>query len=148
MLIEQIEIQLIAMVVAAACALPGVFLVLRRMAMITDAIAHTVLLGIIGGFLIAGDLDNPLLVIGAAVVGVLTVFLVELLNRTNLVKQDAAIGLVFPALFSLAVVLISVYARNVHLEPLGDAAQGLVFRPILRKAHFRGEVGNRYRSRV
>ena len=97
-----VEIQLIAVVVAAACALPGVFLVLRSMSMMADAISHTVLLGIVLAFFVVADLQSPWLLLGAAAVGVLTVSLVELLNRTQLVKQDAAIGLVFPALFSLA----------------------------------------------
>ncbi|MDX1663048.1 MAG: metal ABC transporter permease [Candidatus Promineifilaceae bacterium] len=126
MTITQIEIQLIVVVVAAACALPGVFLVLRRMAMMSDAISHTVLLGIVLGFFIFQDINSPFLVVGAAVMGVLTVSLVELLNRTGLVREDAAIGLVFPALFSLAVILISRYAANVHLDAdavlLGEVA--------------------------
>lgn len=112
----QIEIQLIGLVVAAACALPGVFLVLRGMAMMSDAISHTVLLGIVLGFMLLGDLESPWLVPAAAAMGLITVSLTELLNRTKLVKQDAAIGLVFPALFSLAVILISRFARGVHLD--------------------------------
>lgn len=112
----QIEIQAIAVVVAAACALPGVFLVLRRTAMMSDAISHTVLLGIVLAYFIVQDLASPLLIVGAAATGLLTVWLVELLSGTRLVKEDAAIGLVFPALFSLAVILISRYARGVHLD--------------------------------
>ncbi|MCG8352090.1 MAG: metal ABC transporter permease [Chloroflexales bacterium] len=112
----QLEVQLIATVIAAACALPGVFLVLRRMAMMSDAISHTVLFGIVAGFFLTRDLGSPLLFIGAVLTGVLTVSLVELLNRTRLVKEDAAIGLVFPVLFSVAVILISRYAGNVHLD--------------------------------
>ncbi|MEM1333318.1 MAG: metal ABC transporter permease, partial [Actinomycetota bacterium] len=65
----QTEIMLIATVVAAACALPGTFLILRRMAMMSDAIGHTVLLGIVVVFLLLGDLDSPLLLVGAAVTG-------------------------------------------------------------------------------
>lgn len=116
MSITQIEIQAIAVVVAAACALPGVFLVLRRNAMMSDAISHTVLLGIVLTFFIVQDLSSPLLIVGASATGLLTVWLVELLNKTRLVKEDAAIGLVFPALFSLAVILISRFARGVHLD--------------------------------
>ncbi|MFO7538204.1 MAG: metal ABC transporter permease [Chloroflexota bacterium] len=112
----QLEIQLIAMITAVACALPGVFLVLRQVAMMSDAISHTVLLGIVIAFFIAGSLESPLLIVGAAVMGVITVSLVEMLANTRLVKQDAAIGLVFPALFSVAVILISRYAGNVHLD--------------------------------
>src|SRR5688572_14560439 len=112
----QLEVQLIAVTIAAACALPGVFLVLRRMAMLSDAISHTVLLGIVLGYFLTRSLESPLLFVGAVAMGVLTVSLVELVNRTGLVKEDAAIGLVFPALFSIAVILISRFAGNVHLD--------------------------------
>ena len=112
----QTEVLLITIVVAASCALPGVFLVLRQMSLMSDAISHSVLLGIVIGFFLTGRIDSPLLLILASATGVLTVSLVELLNRTQLVKEDAAIGIVFPALFSLAVILITRYAGNVHLD--------------------------------
>jgi manganese/zinc/iron transport system permease protein len=128
----QIEIQLIAVVAAAACALLGVFLVLRRMAMMSDAISHTVLLGIVIGFFITSDLTSPLLIVGAALTGLLTVSLVEMLNRTRLVKEDAAIGLVFPALFSIAVILISRYAGGVHLDTDAVLLGELAFAPFER----------------
>ena len=126
------EIQIIAVIVAIACALPGVFLVLRRMAMMSDAISHTVLLGIVLGFFVIGSLESPLLIPAAAAMGVVTVSLVELLGRTRLVKQDAAIGLVFPALFSLAVILISRYARGVHLDTDSVLLGELAFAPFDR----------------
>jgi manganese/zinc/iron transport system permease protein len=88
----QFEIQLIASIVAVACALLGVFLVLRRMAMMSDAISHTVLLGIVIAFFITRSITSPLLLAGAALMGVITVSLVELINRTRLVREDAAIG--------------------------------------------------------
>lgn len=126
------EIQIIAVIVAVACALPGVFLVLRRMAMMSDAISHTVLLGIVLGFFVVGSLESPLLVIAAAAMGVITVSLVELLLRTRLVRQDAAIGLVFPALFSIAVILISRFARGVHLDVDAVLLGELAFAPLDR----------------
>jgi manganese/zinc/iron transport system permease protein len=126
------EIQLIACLVAAACALPGVFLVLRRMSLMSDAISHTVLLGIVVGFFIVGDIDSPLLIITAALSGVLTVTLVELLLRTQRVKADAAIGLVFPALFSIGVILISSQARNVHIDIDAVLLGELAFAPFNR----------------
>ncbi len=128
----QLEIQLIAAVAAAACALPGVFLVLRRMAMMSDAISHTVLLGIVLGFFLTRDLASPWLILGAALTGVLTVSLVELLHRTGLVREDAAIGLVFPALFSLAVILISRHAGGVHLDTDAVLLGELAFAPFER----------------
>ena len=127
-----LEIQLIAVIVGVACALPGVFLVLRHMAMMSDAISHTVLLGIVLGFFAIGSLESPLLVLAAAAVGVLTVSLVELLIRTRLVRQDAAIGLVFPALFSVAVILISRFARGVHLDVDAVLLGELAFAPLDR----------------
>jgi manganese/zinc/iron transport system permease protein len=104
-------------VVAAACALPGVFLVLRRMSLVSDAIGHVLLLGIVLAYFIVRNADSPWLLLGAALTGLLTVALVEALQRTKLVKADAAIGLVFPALFSLGVVLVSVsHLRSAHLD--------------------------------
>ena len=112
----QIEIQIIACLVAVACAIPGVFLVLRKMALITDAISHAILPGIVVGFFIAQDVSSPILIIFAALTGVLTVMLVSFIQKTGLVKEDTAIGLVFPALFSLGVILIAQYANDVHLD--------------------------------
>jgi manganese/zinc/iron transport system permease protein len=128
----QIEIQLIASVVAVACALPGTFLVLRRMAMMSDAISHTVLLGIVLVFFLTRDIASPLLIVGAAATGVATVSLVELLNRTRLVKEDTAIGLIFPMLFSIAVILISRFASNVHLDSDAVLLGELAFAPFDR----------------
>jgi manganese/zinc/iron transport system permease protein len=137
------EIQLIAVVTAVACALPGVFLVLRRTAMMSDAISHTVLLGIVIGFFIVEDLNSPFLIIGAAAVGVLTVSLVALLERTRLVKEDAAIGLVFPALFSIAVILISVFAGSVHLDTDAVLVGEIAFAPFDRFMLFGNDMGPR-----
>ena len=128
----QFEIQLIASMVAVACALLGVFLVLRRMAMMSDAISHTVLLGIVIAFFITRSITSPLLVIGAALMGVLTVSLVELINRTRLVREDAAIGLVFPAIFSIAVIMISRFAGDVHLDTDAVLLGELAFAPFNR----------------
>jgi len=127
-----LEIQLIAVAVAVACALPGVFLVLRRMALMSDAISHTVLLGIVLAFFVTHDLNSPLLIAGAAATGVLTVLLVETLLRTRLVKEDAAIGLVFPALFSIAVILIARHAGDVHLDTDAVLLGELAFAPFRR----------------
>lgn len=122
----QLEIQFIAAVTAAACGLVGAFLVLRKTALLSDAISHAILPGIVLAFFWTENLNSPLLLLAAAGTGVLTVGLIEALGRTRLVKQDAAIALVFPALFSIGVVLISRYASGVHLDTdavlLGDPA--------------------------
>jgi manganese/zinc/iron transport system permease protein len=133
------EILKIASVVAIACALPGVFLVLRKMSLMSDAISHSVLPGIVMGFLLAvvfetnawnlpeslanffsnafaGGLNSPLLIIGAVLMGLLTVYFTELINRTKLVSEEAAIGLVFPALFSIGVIMVTRFTGDVHLD--------------------------------
>ena len=111
-----LTIQLIAILISVACALLGVFLVLRSMSMLTDAISHTVLLGIVLSFFITHKLDSPLLIVGATLTGLLTVYLVEVLSDSKLVKEDAAIGIVLSILFSIAVILISKYTANIHLD--------------------------------
>lgn len=128
----QLEIQLVASLVAVACALPGVFLVLRRVALMSDAISHSILPGIVLGFFLVRETTHPLVVLAAALSGVLTVVLVETLLRTGRVKEDAAIGLVFPALFSIGVILISRYAGNVHLDEDAVLLGELAFAPFNR----------------
>ncbi|MGQ0793387.1 MAG: metal ABC transporter permease [Deltaproteobacteria bacterium] len=138
---QQIEIQLIAAIVAVACALPGAFLVLRRMAMMSDAISHTILLGIVLAFFITEDLSSPLLIVAATLTGLITVALVELINRTRLLREDAAIGLVFPALFSVGVILISKYAGDVHLDTDAVLLGELAFAPFDRFALWGEDIG-------
>lgn len=128
----QFEIQLIATLAAAACALPGVFLVLRGMVLMCDAISHVVLLGIVIMFFVTQDLQSPLLIVGAAFTGLITVVLVEALSQSGRVKRDAAIGLVFPVLFSIAIILISRNAGNVHLDTDSVLLGELAFAPFDR----------------
>lgn len=128
----QIEIQLIASLVAVACAIPGVFLVLRKMALISDAISHSILPGLVVGFFITHDLNSPLLILMGALSGILTVVLVEYIQKTKLVKEDTAIGLVFPALFSIGVLLISKNANDVHLDVDAVLLGELAFAPFDR----------------
>jgi len=128
----QLEIQLVASIVAAACALPGVFLILRRMAMMSDAISHSILLGIAVGFFLVGHTGHPLLIALAAASGILTVSLVEMLINTRRVREDAAIGLVFPVLFSIGVILISRFAGDVHLDVDAVLLGELAFAPFNR----------------
>ncbi len=128
----QFEIQLIASLVAIACAIPGTFLVLRKMAMISDAISHSILPGIVVGFFITQDLNSPLLILLAAFTGIITVVLVEFIQKTGLVKEDTAIGLVFPVLFSIGVILIAKNANDVHLDVDAVLLGELAFAPFDR----------------
>lgn len=137
----QLEIQIIASLVAIACAIPGTFLVLRRMAMISDAISHSILPGLVVGFFITQDLNSPLLILFAAITGVITVILVERIQKTGLVKEDTAIGLVFPALFSIGVILIAKNAADVHLDVDAVLLGELAFAPFDRLSIGGTDVG-------
>ena len=114
---------LVGCLIAISGALLGTFLLLRGMSLTSDAISHTVLLGIVVAFLLMtdvfgleGDTSSPWLIIGASLAGVATVVLTELLYHSGLVRQDAALGLAFPLLFAIAVILISRFAEDVHLD--------------------------------
>jgi len=128
----QIEIIMIAILVAVTCAIPGVFLVLRKMSMISDAISHAILPGIAIGFLITHSLHSPLLILLAALMGVITVALTEAVSNTKLVKEDAATGLVFPALFSIGVIIISRNAGNIHIDTDSVLLGEIAFAPFDR----------------
>lgn len=114
---------IVGVLVAVSGAFLGTFLILRQMSMTSDAISHTVLLGIVVAFLVMTqgfnhepDISSPWLILGAALAGVGTVFLTELIYRSGLVKEDASLGLAFPFLFAIAIILISRYTDNIHLD--------------------------------
>ncbi|MBN3525452.1 metal ABC transporter permease [Paenibacillus apiarius] len=101
--------------VAATCGILGCFLVLRKMSMIGDAISHSVLPGIVIAFMVSGSRDSFVMLLGASIVGLITVFLIQMFQQSG-VQSDAAIGVVFTALFAVGVVLVSLNARNVDLD--------------------------------
>ena len=135
------EIQLIAVIISVACALPGAFLVLRKMSMMSDSITHTILLGIVGAFFLTHDLNSPYLIVGAALMGVATVWMTETLTKTRLLSEDSAIGIVFPLLFSIAIILISRYAGSVHLDTDSVLLGELAFAPFDRMIVWGVDIG-------
>lgn len=112
----ELVILLTGVFTATACALVGSFLLLRRMAMLADAISHAILPGLVAGYALARGPNIWLGALGAATAGLTTVILVEMLLKSGRVKQDAAIGLVFPAMFALGTFLVTKYFANVHLD--------------------------------
>lgn len=106
-----------AAVCGIACGVPGVYLVLRRMSMLGDAISHAVLPGLAAAFLITQSRDVVPMLIGALATGVLTAGLAAGVSRVGKVPEDAALGVVFSTFFALGVVLISFASlRNVDLD--------------------------------
>lgn len=107
---------LMAFLVTATCGLVGNYLILRRMALVGDAISHSVLPGLAAAYLLSGSLALPAMIVGAVGAGLLTTFLIEFLHTRSRIKADAAIGITFCSLFALGVVLINLFASKVHLD--------------------------------
>ncbi len=103
--------------VSVALGLIGCFLVVRGMSLLGDALSHSVLPGIVVGFLIGGSLHSPWILIGATAVGLGAAVLVQTVQHHSRVKEDASLGIVFTALFALGVVMINVYAGQADLDP-------------------------------
>jgi manganese/zinc/iron transport system permease protein len=108
---------LMAFLVTTACGLIGNYLILRRLALVGDAISHSVLPGLVGGFLIFGSLGIWPMLVGAVAAGLLTTVLIEFIHSRSRVKADAAIGITFCSLFALGVLMINLFAGKVHLDP-------------------------------
>lgn len=105
--------------VIAACGLVGNYLLLRKMALVGDAISHSVLLGLVVVFLLFRTVSTPLMFAGAVLTGILTVGMIEFIHRQTRVKPDAAVCIAFTTLFALGVLLLSIaeVAGPVHIDP-------------------------------
>ncbi len=129
----------LAAVVFAACtlALLGSFLVLQRQAMIGDAMAHSVLPGLVVAFVMTGSRTPAPMFAGALAAALLASLAIGGLTRYARVEPTAAIGVVFTTLFALGVLLVETTgARNVDLD-LDCVLSGqleLLFWPIERGA--------------
>jgi manganese/zinc/iron transport system permease protein len=99
-----------------ACALVGCYLVLRRMSLMGDAIAHAVLPGLVLAIAFSGSMNIVPLFVGAVAVGLLTTFLTQTLHQYGRVPTDAAMGAVFTSLFALGVVLLKRYVDRLHFD--------------------------------
>ena len=103
--------------VAVVCAIPGSFLLVRRQAMLGDAVSHAVLPGIAIGFLISGSRGGGWMLIGAVFAGLATAMLTQALRGIAGVDRGAALGVVFSTFFALGLVLIAQVADSVDLDP-------------------------------
>ncbi|MBO6782385.1 MAG: metal ABC transporter permease [Alphaproteobacteria bacterium] len=118
---EFIQISLAPLVIgvlsAIACALPGNFLILRRQALIGDAISHVVLPGIVVGFLVSGAVSTWPMMIGAAGAAIVAVVLIETVRRVGRIESGAAMGVVFTSMFAFGVLLLEQSdTSGVHLD--------------------------------
>ncbi|MEO0622794.1 MAG: metal ABC transporter permease [Pseudomonadota bacterium] len=108
---------LIGTLSAIACALPGNFLLLRRQALIGDAISHVVLPGIVVAFLVTGSVAALPMMAGAALAAVIAVLLIEAIKRLGHIEPGAAMGVTFTTLFAGGVLLLEQSdTSSVHLD--------------------------------
>ncbi|MCH2077593.1 MAG: metal ABC transporter permease [Rhodobacteraceae bacterium] len=108
---------LIGVLAAIACALPGNFLILRRQALIGDAISHVVLPGIVVAFLITGVVATLPMLVGAAGAALLAVVLIEGVRRLGGIEPGAAMGVVFTTMFAAGVLILEQSdTSSVHLD--------------------------------
>lgn len=91
-----------AVIVGVVCSVLGVYVVLRGMAFFGDALAHTILPGVVIAFLLGWPLA-----VGALIFGVLTALGIGVLTEHGMLKEDTAIGVIFAGLFALGVALLS-----------------------------------------
>ncbi len=105
-----------SMLVGITCGVLGCYVVLRRMALIGDALSHAVLPGVVIAFLITHDTGILGLLAGALLAGVLTAVLVSAISRMSRTKEDSSIGIVFTALFAIGIILVSELPRGLHFD--------------------------------
>ncbi|MEX2379241.1 MAG: metal ABC transporter permease, partial [Vicingaceae bacterium] len=113
---EALWIILTGAMIAISCGLLGSYLVLRKMAMVGDAISHAVLPGIVLAYLFSASRETLPMLIGAAAIGVLTTVMIELFYKKARLQVDASIGITFTWLFAIGIILISVFAGQVDLD--------------------------------
>lgn len=127
-----IEILIIAILTSTSCAILGNFLVTRKLSMMTDTISHTVLFGIVMTFFIVHEINSPYLILGATIMGLITVWLTETLLSTKLISSDSTLGIIFPFFFSMAVIAINLYAANSRIGTDTVLLGELAFAPFKR----------------
>tara|TARA_B100001989_G_scaffold252629_1_gene235397 strand:- start:2093 stop:3202 length:1110 start_codon:yes stop_codon:yes gene_type:complete len=140
-MIIDLQIIIIACLVAISASLLGVFLVLRGVSMMSDAISHCVLLGIVGIFFLVKNLHSPLLIIGAMLTGFLAVLLIEYFINSTQMKSDSAIGLVFPFFFAVAILLINLFASSIHIDEQCVLLGEIGFAPLNRLIIYGKDIG-------
>jgi manganese/zinc/iron transport system permease protein len=117
------EVQALVLIgVAISSSLAGTFLVLKKMTMLANSLSHTILIGIVLAYLLFFSQMTPFgmdlkVLLGASLlVALITVFLTQFFQKVVRLPEDASIGLVFTSLFALGVTIVTLFARNTHLE--------------------------------
>lgn len=107
---------LMALVLVVPCALLGNYLLLRRMALVGDAISHSVLPGLVLAFLVFRDLGAEYMLAGAMAAGLVTTLLIEFITARSRLKSDAATGITYTTLFALGIYMVNTWTGRVHID--------------------------------
>jgi len=113
---DSLFIILVGALVSINCSIIGSYLMLKKMSMIGDAISHSILPGIVISFLITKSKTSITMIIGSSIIGVITILIIEFLNKKIKIKKNSSIGIVFTFMFSLGVILISLFTKKIDLD--------------------------------
>ena len=109
--------------VAVSCSVLGCFIILRRMSFLADAIAHSMLAGVIAGYLIVkmvigGKAETGAMLLGAIIAGVITVGMVGFVTRFSRLKEDTAIGIMYTGIFAVGSFILSLemFGQYIHID--------------------------------
>ncbi|MCB9241018.1 MAG: metal ABC transporter permease [Flavobacteriales bacterium] len=113
---NDIWIIITASLVAANAAILGSFLIMRRMAMVGDAISHAVLPGIVIAYFLTNSRASFPMLMGAAASGMIVTTFIQFFNKKVKLQNDASIGISYTFLFAVGIILISFFGSNVDLD--------------------------------
>jgi len=102
---------LIAILVGIVCAIVGSYLMVQRLALLGDAISHSVLPGLAIAFILGANIF-----IGAFIAGVLSTVIIAWIKTRSTIKEDAAMGIVFSAFFALGITLITIVQKDNKID--------------------------------
>jgi manganese/zinc/iron transport system permease protein len=106
-----------SMLLAASSAIVGCFTLLRKRALVGDAVAHAVLPGVCLAFMLSGNKNPVILLIGAFVTGWLSLIIMDIITTKTRIKEDTAIGLVLSVFFGFGILLLT------SIQHAGNASQ-------------------------
>ena len=102
---------IIAILVGIVCAIVGSYLMVQRLALLGDAISHSVLPGLAIAFILGANIF-----IGAFIAGVLSTVIIAWIKARSTIKEDAAMGIVFSAFFALGITLITIVQKDNKID--------------------------------
>ena len=111
------------LLVTTVCSVIGCFIVLKRTSFLADALAHSMLAGVVVGYLFmklafGKEAHAPAMLIGSIISGIITVAMIGFVARFSRVKEDAVIGIMYTGIFAFGGVLVSLFSQYVHIDLL------------------------------